>query len=54
METVINLIKPTTKIKTLAVVQKTTSATDNLSVIIMIMLAVIIILLIATLFGGKK
>lgn len=54
MENVINLIKPATKIKTLAVVQKTTFASDNLGIIIMIMIAIIIILLVATLSGGKK
>lgn len=39
---------------TLAVVQKTTSTSENLSVIIGIMIAIILILITATMFGEKN
>lgn len=39
---------------TLAVVQKTSFASKNLSVIITIIIAIIILLIIATMFNNKK
>jgi len=38
----------------LAVVQKTTSASENLSIIIGIMIVIIVILIVSTVFSDKK